>query len=133
VSSQNDFSWIDDDVVRAIHEAQIAEHGGSLGLRDPGLLASALDRPRNAAAYSDADAAEVAALYALGIVKNHPFVDGYKRVSAVLVELSLKINGYDLVASDEELLRVIVGVADGAITHAELVQWTRDKMRRESE
>jgi death-on-curing protein len=129
VSSQNDFVWLDGDVVRAIHEAQIAEHGGSLGVRDPGLLASALTRPRNAAAYGDPDVAELAALYALGVIKNHPFVDGNKRVGAVLLELFLDMNGYDLVANDEELLPTILSAAAGD-ANEELIDWIRENVVR---
>jgi death-on-curing protein len=129
VSSQNDFVWLDDDVVRAIHEAQIAEHGGSLGVRDPGLLASALNRPRNAAAYGEPDVAELAALYALGVIKNHPFVDGNKRVGAVLLELFLDMNGYDLVANDEELLPTILNEAAGD-ANEELIDWIRENVVR---
>jgi death on curing protein len=125
VNSQSDVIWIEYDVVCAIHEAQIAEHRGALGVRDRGLLASALDRPRNAAAYSEPDVAELAALYALGIMKNHPFVDGNKRVGAVLLELFLDLNGFDLNASDAELLVVILGVASGEIDAAELADWVR--------
>lgn len=113
MSSQDDFIWFDDDVGGAIHEAQIAEQGGPLGVRDPGLLASALNRPRNAAAYSDADAAELAALYALAVIKGHSFVDGNKRVGVVLLELFLELNGYELAASDEETLAMILAVAAG--------------------
>jgi death-on-curing protein len=129
VSSQNDFVWLDDDVVRAIHEAQIAEHGGSLGVRDPGLLASALNRPRNAAAHGEPDVAELAALYALGVIKNHPLVDGNKRVGAVLLELFLDMNGYDLVANDEELLPTILNAAAGD-ANEELIDWIRENVVR---
>jgi death-on-curing protein len=129
VSSQNDFVWLDDDVVRAIHEAQIAEHGGSLGVRDPGLLPSAQNRPRNAAAYGDPDIAELAALYALGVIKNHPFVDGNKRVGAVLLELFLEINGYQFVATDEELLPTILSAATRD-ANEELVDWIRENVVR---
>lgn len=122
---QSNLIWIDDDVVSAIHEAQIAEHGGSLGVRDPGLLASALGRPRNAAAYSNPDIAELAALYALGVIKNHPFIDGNKRVGAVLLELFFDLNGYDLTASDEAMLPIMLGVAAGKIADEQLVDWIR--------
>ena len=126
MNSRSSFIWIDDDVVSAIHEAQISEHGGVLGVRDPGLLASALDRPRNAAAHSDPDVAELAALYALGVIKNHPFVDGNKRVGAVLLELFLDLNGYELKAIDEEMLSVVLAAASGTIRDAELADWIRN-------
>lgn len=127
MNSQNSFIWIDDDVVYAIHEAQIAEHGGALGVRDPGLLASALDRPRNAVRYSDPDIADFAALYALGVIQNHPFVDGNKRVGAVLLELFLNLNGYELIATDEEMFPVLLAAASGTIDDAELADWIRSK------
>lgn len=125
MNSQNSYVWIDDDVVSAIHETQIAEHGGALGVRDRSLLASALDRPRNATLYSNPDVAELAALYLLGIVKNHPFVDGNKRVGAVLLELFLDLNGHDLRADDEAMLAITIGVAAGKVTGDELLDWIR--------
>lgn len=111
--------------MRAIHEAQIAEHGGSLGVRDLGLFASALRRPQNAVAYVDPDAPELAALYALGVIKNHPFVDGNKRVGAVLLELFLNVNGHELVVEDGEMLAVILAVAAGELTDEAFIHWTR--------
>ncbi len=126
MNSQNNFIWIDEDVVNAIHEAQIAEHGGKLGVRDPGLLASALNRPRNAAAYADPDVAELAALYALGVTQNHPCIDGNKRVAAVLLELFLDLNGYDLVASDEAMLPIMLGIAAGEIPDGQFITWVRE-------
>lgn len=125
MNSQSNFIWIDDDVVRATHEAQIAEHGGSLGVRDLGLLASALGRPRIAVTYSHPDAPELAALYALGVIKNHPFVDGNKRVGAVLLELFLNLNGYELVLGDGEMLAVILAVAAGDLADEDFIHWTR--------
>ena len=130
MSSPNNVIWIDGDVVSAVHEAQIAEHGGHLGVRDPGLFASALDRPRNAVVYSDPGIEELAALYALGVIQNHPFVDGNKRVGAVLLELFLDLNGYDLSASDEEMLSVILGVAAGKVAHEQLTDWIRENSVR---
>ena len=127
MNSQNSFVWIDDDVVYAIHEAQIAEHGGTLGVRDPGLLASALDRPRNAVAYSHPDISELAALYAVRVIRTHPFVGGNKRVGAVLLELFLDLNGYELIATDEEMLAVVLAVASGTIRDTELADWIRNK------
>lgn len=130
MSSQSSVIWIDDDVVSAIHEAQIEEHGGSLGVRDPGLLASAVNRPRNAAVYSDPDLPELAAVYALGIVKNHPFIDGNKRVGAVLLELFLDLNGHDFIASDEEMTPMIFGVAAGEVPDEEFIAWIRARCVR---
>jgi death on curing protein len=128
VSSQsNEPKWIREDVVLAIHERQLAEHGGSGGTRDAGLLSSALARPRNAAAYGDPDIPELASLYALGVIKNHPFIDGNKRVGAVLLELFLGENGYSLPAEDEELLAAILGIASGKTSDAALTAWVQEK------
>jgi death-on-curing protein len=126
VSSQNNFGWLDEDTVLAIHEAQIAEHGGAPGVRDSGLLASALARPQNAAAYSDADAPTLASLYALGIVKNHPFIDGNKRVGAVLLETFLELHGFELAATDEEFLEVMLAAAAGTIADETFSTWVRE-------
>jgi death on curing protein len=113
VPSQSEFIWIDVSVVLAIHEAQIAEHGGALGLRDLKLLLSGLSRPRNAA------------LYALSIIRNHPFADGNKRVGAVLLETFLNLNGYQLDASDDELYESIFSVAAGNMRDQDFTRWVR--------
>lgn len=127
MSSQNDPVWLSEALVLAIHDAQIAEHGGAGELRDAGLLTSALARPRHARAYSGAEVAELAALYALGIIKNHPFMDGNKRVGAVLLETFLELNGYFLIATDEELLRAILRIASGEIDEETFIKWVHEK------
>ncbi len=101
--------WIRQETASAIHEAQIAEHGGSLGIRDVDLLESALARPRNADSYGDPRPSipELGALYAISIIRSHPFIDGNKRVGFVLMELFMELNGYRLDASDEECLTAI--------------------------
>lgn len=122
------FEWVAQSVVLAIHDEQLAEHGGSPGLRDIGLLESALARPQNLAAYGDpeiADLAYLAASYAFGIAKNHPFVDGNKRTSYVISRLFLRLNGYDLAASETERLRVWLDLASGQMTEEELAGWFR--------
>ncbi len=128
MSSQSEYRWISDDVVLAVHEAQIDEHGGSSGVRDPGLLLSALARPQNAVTYGQPDVPELAALYALGIIKNHPFFDGNKRVGAVLLEIFLENNGYELDASDAKLLSAVVSLAAGA-SEDKFISWVRDHAR----
>jgi len=129
VNSQNDYRWIAEDVALAIHEAQIDEHGGSTGLRDPGLLVSALARPQNAVALGTPDTPELAAFYALGVIKNHPFFDGNKRVGPVLLELFLEDNGYELVAGDAEVLNSIMSVAAGDISEEQFIAWVRAHAR----
>ena len=108
----------------AIHDAQIAEHGGAAGVRDLGMLESALARPRNAAAYDgEATISKLAALYALGVIRDHPFVDGNKRVGLVLLELFLALNGYELRASDVECYEAIVSAANGDLMEAQFMAW----------
>jgi death-on-curing protein len=130
VSSPSNFDWLSEEVVLAVHEAQVAEHGGSAGVRDAGLLASALARPQHAASYSDADVPQLAALYALGIIKNHPFVDGNKRVGAVLLETFLQLHGEQLTVSDSELLKTIIAIAAGEMSDDAFVTWVRAHAQR---
>lgn len=118
--------WIEESVVLAIHDEQIAEHGGGTGLRDLGLLQSALARPQNLAAYGDPDAAALAAAYGYGIVRNHPFVDGNKRTAFVAVELFLALNGYDLTANDAECVLVMLDLAAGELEEDAFVAWVRE-------
>jgi death on curing protein len=122
--------WLREDVVRAVHSRQLAEHGGSAGVRDPGLLESALARPRNLLAYSkDApDLAALAASYAWGLARNHPFVDGNKRTAYVVCRTFLQLNGKDLVASPEEKYLTFLRLASGEMTEAELAEWIRDHL-----
>ncbi|MEO6834884.1 MAG: type II toxin-antitoxin system death-on-curing family toxin [Candidatus Tumulicola sp.] len=122
---QNNFNWIDQATVLAIHDAQIAEHGGNPGVRDLGLLESALARPQNAAGYSEMDIPDLAALYALGVIQNHPFVDGNKRVGIVLLDLFLEDNGYELVTDDATLVKVALAVAAGEMSDEEFKAWVR--------
>ena len=117
------FVWIREQVVRAIHEAQLAEHGGAVGVRDAGLLASALARPCNLAAYGNPSVVECAAAYGFGISRNHPFVDGNKRTAFVCMELFLALNGSRLVASDVDCVRTMLAVAAGELDEAALSAW----------
>ncbi len=119
--------WVRDDVVHAIHRRQLAEHGGGDGVRDEGLLASALARPKNCLAYSDPppDLAALAAAYAYGIARNHPFVDGNKRTAFVVCRTFLKLNGQHVAASQEEKYRVFLRLAEGRLDEDELADWIR--------
>jgi death-on-curing protein len=116
-------------VVLAIHDEQIAEHGGQPGLRDAGLLDSALARPMNAAAYGEPDMPALAAAYAYGIARNHPFLDGNKRTALVVAELFLELNGWQLTATDEDCVLTFVAVAAGKLAERELVDWFRRQAR----
>ena len=117
--------WIDPSVILAVHDEQIAEHGGSAGLRDSGLLESALARPLNLASYGKPDHADLAACYGVGIAKNHPFVDGNKRTAFVAVELLLALNGRQLGASDTDAVLAMLAVADGKLDEAGFAEWLR--------
>jgi death on curing protein len=121
--------WLEQQTVIAIHQRQLAEHGGSPGVRDSGLLASALARPRHQHLYGEGlDAADFAAAYAFGIAKNHPFVDGNKRVALVVLRTFLLLNGYDLRASQEEKYLTILQLAEGSLTENELAIWIRERI-----
>ena len=109
----------------AIHDDQIAEHGGLAGSRDRSLVLSALDRPRNLAEYGEPDLAELAAAYAYGISRNHGFMDGNKRTAFVVAYVFLLDNGYDLTASDQETVTTMLSVADGTMPEQELAIWFR--------
>lgn len=121
--------WVGKSVVLAIHDEQIAEHGGRPGLRDLGLLESALARPPNLAAYGQPDVAALAAAYAYGIARNHPFIDGNKRVSFVVVLLFLALNGYDLDADPPARVDMWLQLANGSITEDQLASWLRAHLR----
>jgi death on curing protein len=124
--------WVSDNVVLAIHEAQLAEHGGIAGIRDEGLLASALARPRNLEAYAESpDAASLAAAYAFGISRNHPFLDGNERTAFVVMELFLNLNGWNLKADDAECISTMLALAAGDLSEKSFVAWLRQHVVRE--
>ena len=118
--------WLSQRAVLAIHAEQIAEHGGAPGLRDEGLLESALARPRQRAAYAASDAAELAAAYGYGIVRNHPFVDGNTRTGFVAAVTFLLLNGGTFLASEGEVAVAFEQLAGGALTESQLADWFRD-------
>ena len=122
--------WVRDDVVQAIHWRQLSEHGGEPGVRDEGLLSSALARPKNVLAYRGpkADLPALAAAYTFGISRNHPFVDGNKRTAYVVFRTFLKLNGCDIDAPREEKYLTFLKLAEGRLTEDELATWTRDHM-----
>jgi death-on-curing protein len=125
VTSAPPWVWLEPAVVKAVHDAQLAEHGGPSGLRDEGLLASALARPRHLAAYGTPDAAALAAAYGHGIARNHPFVDGNKRTAFVAVELFLELNGHTLDASDADCVLVVLQLAAGDLSEEDFGAWVR--------
>ena len=117
--------WLNSAVVIAVHEAQLAEHGGGAGVRDQNLLASALSRPQNLAAYGKPDASDLAAAYGFGISRNHAFIDGNKRTGFVAAVMFLRLNGYSLVADDASKVLTMLAVAAGDISEAEFAVWIR--------
>lgn len=119
------WTWIATEVALAAHAEQLAEHGGGDGIRNAGMLDSAMARPRNLADYGEPDAAALAAAYAFGIARNHPFVDGNKRTAAVVSETFLTLNGHTLGASDAELVVAVVALAAGELSEDELADWFR--------
>ena len=119
------WTWIEKVVVWAVHEAQLAEHGGSAGVRDAGLLASALARPLNLVAYGEPDAAALAAAYGFGIARNHPFIDGNKRTAFVCTELFLVLNGASLTADDADCVATMLALAAGELAEADFAAWLR--------
>jgi death on curing protein len=125
-----EIKWLAVEVVVAIHEAQLAEHGGSAGTRDTGLLESALARPQNLAAYGNPDMADLAATYGYGIARNHPFVDGNKRTAFVAVELFLRLNGYQLHADDSACVLTMLAVAAGDVDESTFAAWIRGHSRK---
>ena len=122
--------WVDRRALELLHDESIAEHGGLPGLRDEGLLESALARPLNLAAYGEPDVAELAASYGVGLAKNHAFVDGNKRVAFLAVGLFLGLNGQRLVATQAEATLAMLDVAAGTLDEASFAQWLRDHTQR---
>ena len=112
----------------AAHAEQLAEHGGGEGVRDLGLLESAMARPQNLAQYGEPDIAALAASYAFGIARNHPFVDGNKRTAAVVSETFVLLNGAELLANDAELVVAFVALAAGELSEDELADWFREHL-----
>ncbi|MBA3879281.1 MAG: type II toxin-antitoxin system death-on-curing family toxin [Sphingobium sp.] len=121
--------WVGLKVALAAHEEQLAEHGGASGVRDANMLESAMARPLNLVAYGEPDAADLAASYAFGIVRNHPFVDGNKRTAAVVSETFLVLNGYELTCTDVEMVTTFLALAAGELTVEALADWFRAHIR----
>lgn len=128
--TRKNWVWVTLAVVEAAHAEQIAEHGGGGdALRDRGLFESAMARPENLAAYGAPDAAALAAAYAYGLARNHPFVDGNKRIAAVVSETFLLLNGHSLDATDAELVVAFLDLAAGSLSEDELADWFRQHLR----
>jgi death on curing protein len=126
------WSWVRADVVAAVHDRQIAEHGGPEGVRDPGAVASALARPQNLAAYGTPDAADLAAAYAFGLVRNHGFADGNKRTAWIVARLFLANNDCRLRFEKADAIRAIEALAGDALEEAQFAEWIRERLLNDS-
>ncbi len=123
--------WLEKAVVLAIHDRQLAEHGGSAGVRDEALLESALARPQQLHAYGDPapDLADLAAALAFGLARNHPFLDGNKRTAAACGETFIELNGATIEADDLELYPRYVALAEGRLAERDFAAWLRERLR----
>jgi death on curing protein len=117
--------WIKESVVFALHEEHLAEHGGATGIRDRGLLESALFRPQNLVNYGNPDLAALAAAYGFGLVRNHPFIDGNKRTAFTVTELFLALNGQVLIADDPSCVITMLKLAEGSLSEIEFIDWIK--------
>ncbi len=119
--------WLRSDVVSAIHNRQLAEHGGPIGIRDEGLLESALAAPENRWRYERCSIPELAACYAFHLAGNHPFIDGNKRTAYVCMRLFLQLNGMDLVADGQEKIRLMMDLSAGRLSFDEFAAWVASR------
>jgi death-on-curing protein len=118
--------WLTVAMIVAIHDEQLAIHGGSAGLRDNALLESALDRPRNKWAYEQAELPELAAAYGFGIARNHPFIDGNKRTALLAIYTFLGVNDVDFVVPEADAATMILALAAGEVSEDNFARWIRD-------
>lgn len=120
--------WLDARDANTIHERQLSEHGGGAGVRDTNLLESALARPINRWSYGETDPAALAAAYAFGVARNHPFIDGNKRTAWVLARLFLVLNGHDLRFVPKDAIDIMLALAGGELSEDELADWFRQRL-----
>ncbi|MEH2398471.1 type II toxin-antitoxin system death-on-curing family toxin [Nostoc sp.] len=120
--------WLSEAVIKAMHEEQLAEHGGLLGIRDRNLLLASLDRPKNLFAYGEPTPTvfELAAAYAFGFVKNHAFIDGNKRVAFVSMAIFLILNGYSLEVPEKEVVLMIKRLSADQETQESIADWIKE-------
>jgi death-on-curing protein len=126
-----ELEWLTVPLVLAIHDEQLVAHGGSAGVRDLALLESALNRPLNKRNYENADLPELAAAYAYGVARNHPFVDGNKRTALLTLYTFLGINGIDFIVSEADAATMILALAAGEVSEESLARWIRDNWPKE--
>lgn len=121
--------WVDKQALILLHDESLATHGGAAGLRDEGLLDSPMARPMNLASYGQPEPWELAAAYAFGLVRNHPFVDGNKRAAFLAAGLFLALNGYRLTSDQASAAAAVLALAAGEIDEAEFAAWLRPRLR----
>lgn len=126
------WKWIDKSALLALHDESLALHGGASGIRDEGLLDSALARPANLEAYCEPDFADLAAAYGAGLAQNHPFVDGNKRAAFLAVGLFLFLNGHRLKATQVDATITMLALAAGELEEADFADWLRKNSERKS-
>ncbi len=131
MSTEDSWRWVSLDVIFAIHDRQLSEHGGADGIRDRGAIEAACARPMTLASYGQPDASDLAAAYAVGLAKNHGFVDGNKRTAWVAARLFLADNGRSLRFDPMEAIRIVEGVAAGSIDEVQLAAWFRRHLSRD--
>lgn len=122
--------WLNREDCLAIHEMMLAQHGGLAGLRDEGLLESALSKPRNLFAYSSPALTEMAASYAAGIIRNHPFLDGNKRTGFMLAATFLEVNGMEFTATEESVIETTLALASGKLQQAAYAEWLSKNLKK---
>ena len=128
MNAERPWRWVDRKLLELLHDESLAMHGGASGIRDEGLLESAVARAANLASYGEPDLADLAACYAFGLAKNHPFVDGNKRAAFLSVGLFLGLNGYRLTASQAEATVAVFGLAAGDIDEPTFARWLRERV-----
>lgn len=128
----NEPNWLSEEIVIAIHDEQLVIHGGGTGLRDQGMLLSALERPLNKWSYEGADLPALAAAYAFGLAKNHPFIDGNKRTALLALYTFLYINDVDFIVAEPDAAAAILALAAGEVDEDGLTRWIRDNWPKDA-
>ena len=129
MNTNTTWHWVDKRSLLLLHDESLATHGGASGIRDEGLLDSALARPLNLVAYGEPDIAELAAAYASGLVRNHPFVDGNKRAAFLATGIFLAINGFRLVADQAEATAAVLALATSELDEPSFAAWLRQHLQ----
>ncbi len=132
MSTRKEPDWLSLEVALAVHDRQLSEHGGPIGVRDQGALESALARPLNQWSYGEEDLCALASAYAFGIARNHPFADGNKRTAWVFARLFLRLNGQNITFTPREAIAVVLSLAAGELNEQELADWFRQRVIAQS-